>query len=64
MKYLANRLAQCYIAHMKAKRKNPAAVALGRKGGKARLVTMSDEQRKEFAKQAAQARWAKEKAEK
>jgi len=42
-----------------ARRKNPAAVQLGRKGGKARLKTMTKEQRREIAKKAAAARWAK-----
>jgi hypothetical protein len=41
--------------------KNPAAVALGRKGGlkggKARAERMTPEQRSEAAKRAAQARW-------
>jgi autonomous glycyl radical cofactor GrcA len=43
--------------------KNPAAVALGRlggrKGGKARAEKLTPEQRKEIAKKAAQARWSK-----
>jgi hypothetical protein len=43
--------------------KDPAAVALGRKGGlkggKARAERMTPEQRSEAAKQAAVARWAK-----
>ena len=43
--------------------KNPAAVALGRlggkKGGKARAEKMTAEQRKESATRAARARWAK-----
>jgi hypothetical protein len=43
--------------------KNPAAVALGRlgglKGGKARAAAMNPEKRKEIAKKAPQARWAK-----
>jgi hypothetical protein len=50
-----------------AKRKNPHAVALGRKGGKAaagrgvraRLAAMSPEERQELARKAARARWAK-----
>lgn len=46
------------------KKKNPAAVALGRlgglKGGKARAKKLSPERRKEIAKKAAMARWAKE----
>ena len=40
-----------------AKRKNPAAVQLGRRGGKARMTTMTPEQRAEVAKKAAAARW-------
>jgi hypothetical protein len=43
--------------------KNPHAVALGRlgglKGGKARFQKLTPEQRKEIARKAAQARWAK-----
>jgi len=43
------------------KRKNPAAVALGRKGGKkggaARAASMTPEQRAESARKAANARW-------
>ena len=45
--------------------KNPAAVALGRlgglKGGKARAEKLTPEQRKEIARKAAKARWAKSK---
>src|SRR5881394_1559615 len=45
------------------KRKNPAAVALGRKGGKkggpARAAKLSPEQRSESARNAVRARWAK-----
>ncbi|MBZ0145951.1 MAG: RNA-binding protein [Pseudorhodoplanes sp.] len=37
--------------------KDPAAVALGRKGGKARAAGMSAKKRKEIAKKAAKARW-------
>jgi len=44
--------------------KNRAAVALGRRGGKARLKKMTPEQRTEVARKAAQARWQKEKAKK
>ncbi len=44
--------------------KNPAAVALGRlgglKGGKARASKLTPEQRKEIARNAAQARWSKQ----
>ena len=43
--------------------KNPAAVALGRrgglKGGKARAKALSPRKRKEIAKKAAKARWVK-----
>ena len=42
-------------------RKNPAAVSLGRRGGKARVRNQTPEQRKESARHAAQARWAKTK---
>lgn len=45
--------------------KNPAAVALGRlggkKGGKARAEKLTAEQRREIAKKAAAARWKKKK---
>jgi hypothetical protein len=41
--------------------KNPAAVALGRKGGKATARKLTPEQRRESARRAAQARWAKKK---
>jgi hypothetical protein len=37
--------------------KDPAAAALGRKGGKARAAKMSANKRKEIAKKAAKARW-------
>jgi hypothetical protein len=46
--------------------KNPAAVALGRKGGlkggNARAAKMSAEQRKESARKAAEARWGARKS--
>jgi general stress protein YciG len=46
-----------------AKKKNPAAVELGRKGGKARLKKLTPEQRAEIArrggKAGAAARWGK-----
>jgi hypothetical protein len=52
---------------MASKRKNPAAVALGRKGGKASkgkagraaIGALSPEQRRENARRAAAARWGK-----
>jgi hypothetical protein len=37
--------------------KDPAAVALGRKGGQARAQGLSKRRRREIAKKAAQARW-------
>ena len=38
--------------------KNPAAVALGRKGGKARAKNLTAEERSESARKASEARWA------
>lgn len=40
-----------------SKRTNPAAVSLGKLGGKARARTLTKSQRAESAKQAAAARW-------
>jgi len=37
--------------------KDPAAVALGKRGGKARAAKMSPEERSEAARKAARARW-------
>lgn len=37
--------------------KNPAAVALGRMGGKARATKLSAKKRKEIARKAATSRW-------
>jgi hypothetical protein len=46
-----------------AKRKNPAAVALGKRGGKSRARNLTAEQRRESARKAGQAsaakRWGK-----
>ena len=42
-------------------RKNPAAVELGRRGGRASAKKLTPEQRRESARRAAQARWAKTK---
>jgi hypothetical protein len=42
-------------------RKNPHAVAMGRKGGKARWGGLSAEQRSELMRKAVQARWKKAK---
>jgi hypothetical protein len=41
--------------------KDPAAAALGRKGGRARAKGLSKKRRKEIAKDAAKARWADQK---
>jgi hypothetical protein len=50
------------VARM-AKKKNPHAVALGKrggsKGGKLRAEKLSPEKRREIARNAVQARWAK-----
>jgi hypothetical protein len=48
----------------KKKEKNPNAVALGRKGGKARLDKLTPAQRTEIARKAVTARWAKAKRQK
>jgi len=40
-------------------KKNPAAVQLGRKGGKAAAKNRTKEERKAQARKAAQARWSK-----
>ena len=42
-----------------AKKKNPAAVQLGRRGAKARMTKLTSEQRREVAQKAATARWGK-----
>jgi hypothetical protein len=39
--------------------KDPAAVALGKKGGTARASKLSAKQRKDIAKKAAKTRWSK-----
>jgi hypothetical protein len=44
-----------------AKKKNPAAVALGRKGGKNSRINLTPEERKELAQRAATARWGQSK---
>ncbi len=58
----AFRVAQEATGQKPAHKKNPAAVALGRlggrKGGKARAAKLSAKRRKEIAQQAALARWA------
>ena len=42
-----------------AKRKNEAAAALGALGGKARAKKLTSKQRREAARKAVEARWAK-----
>jgi hypothetical protein len=42
-----------------AKKKNAAAVELGKRGAKARLTKLTPEHRSEIAKKAAAARWGK-----
>ena len=49
---------------IKKKEKDPNAVALGRKGGKARLQKLTPEQRSDIARRAVTARWARVKKEK
>jgi hypothetical protein len=44
----------------KDQEKDPAAVALGKKGGKARAKSLTPEQRKAIAKKAAKSRWKKD----
>ena len=50
---------------MTQKRKpNPAAAALGSKGGKKRMAALTKRQRSELGKMAAEKRWGKPKGEK
>jgi hypothetical protein len=42
-----------------AEGKDPAAVSMGKRGGKARAEKMTPERRAEIAKKAAQKRWSK-----
>jgi len=44
---------------MKQRKKNPAAVMLGKRGGDARMKNLSSARRKAIAKHAAQVRWGK-----
>ncbi len=64
----ANRFVAYLEFSIMKKAKNPNAVALGRlgglKGGKARIAELTPEERRELARKAVQARWAKEKARK
>ncbi len=60
---LAARIVAATTGEKPKPKKNPHAVALGRKGGKvggkARAKALTAEQRREIAKAAAQARWHK-----
>jgi hypothetical protein len=53
------------VSHIMAKKKNPNAVALGKlggsKGGKIRAARLTSERRREIARNAVLARWAKAK---
>ena len=50
------------MANKVKRHKDPAAVALGRKGGKARIAKLSKEERSRLARLAVQTRWARAKA--
>ena len=50
------------MAKPTSKRKDPAAVALGRKGGKARMRDLSPAERAEVARTISLIRWAKYRA--
>jgi len=51
------------IVHFPPRKKNPAAVALGKlggmKGGRARAAKLTPQERKEVAQRVAKARWGK-----
>ena len=47
------------IPNPESEGKDPAAVALGRKGGRARAAAMSKKRRREIAQKAAKERWGK-----
>lgn len=47
------------ISNVTKRRKNPAAVALGKKSAAARMKKLSAEKRTEIARIAARARWSK-----
>jgi hypothetical protein len=51
-----------YILGMARKQKNPAAVSLGSLGGKARARKLSPERRREIARKAIEARWARQRS--
>lgn len=49
------------ISTPEAEGKDPAAVSMGKRGGKARAENMTPERRAEIAKSAARSRWGKRK---
>jgi hypothetical protein len=51
-----------YYGPVSRKQKNPAAVTLGSLGGKARAKKLSPERRREIARKAIEARWARRKS--
>ncbi len=59
-KYLPVSISPCNTSAM-AREKKFSASEFGRRGGKARAEQLTKEQRKEIARKAAQARWAKKK---
>ena len=52
------------MSRVGTKKKDPAAVFLGQKGGKARAARLSREQLSQIGKKGAQARWGRGKAKK
>lgn len=65
MTFVLDRSSITSMATKKTKKKNPAAVALGRLGGKRsgerRMESVSPEKRREVARKAALTRWRKPK---
>lgn len=55
------RTARHFPLMAKKQQKDPAAVALGRKGGQARAKRLTKAERSEAARKAAQVRWAQRK---
>jgi len=48
------------IATPEKEGKDPAAVSMGKRGGKARAAALSEQERQEIAKKAAASRWKKD----
>jgi hypothetical protein len=61
MKIATGEMPEDYGLSPESDGKDPAAVALGRKGGKARAEGMSAKRRKEIAREAAKKRWGEQK---